>query len=324
MNAAERTRVLVLGWCSVDDGEATAGDALSMRAVADALVREGTPVDVAWAPAVLPPGGMLLQDADPRRYTHVVWACGPLRGQTLARVLLPFSRAVVIAAGVSVLDPEDPVLARVDHLFARDVTGPGGRAMDGVVDLSAHAPTARVPVIGTVLAPGQAEYGSARRHDEVREVLEGWVGTTGAARLEIDTRMDRRSWRQPWTPDELVSVLARLDAVVTMRLHGLVLALTASVPALALDPVAGGGKVTAQARAWGWPAVLSAEAVISPGGAGLLDEGLAWCLSPEGRAAAAAALARARAGEPLSALVAAVSGAPQGVVTGPATSSDRP
>lgn len=38
-------------------------------------------------------------------------------------------------------------------------------------------------------------------------------------------------------------------------MHGLALALKAGVPALGVDPVAGGGKVSRQAEALGWPAV---------------------------------------------------------------------
>ncbi len=317
-------RVLVMGWCSVEDGEATAGDALSMRAVADALARAGADVDVAWAPAVVPPGGLLLRDARPGRYTHVVWACGPLRGGAVSRALAPFAGATLIAAGVSVVDPADPVVRIFEHVFPRDGRGADGGALDPVVDLSAHASTARVPVVGTVLAPGQAEYGAARRHEQVRDALEGWIGSTGAALLEIDTRMDRRSWRQPWSPDELTSVVGALDAVVTMRLHGLVLALSRGVPALALDPVAGGGKVTAQARAWAWPAVLSAEAVTGPQGSARMSEHLTWCLSDEGRDAAAAAGRRAGSDAPLDGLVAAVMGPAHGEETGAGASSERP
>jgi Polysaccharide pyruvyl transferase len=38
-------------------------------------------------------------------------------------------------------------------------------------------------------------------------------------------------------------IVGRLDFVVTMRLHGLVLALKHGVPALAVDPVADGAAV---------------------------------------------------------------------------------
>jgi len=43
---------------------------------------------------------------------------------------------------------------------------------------------------------------------------------------------------------------------------GLVLALRHGVPALAVDPVAGAGKVSAQAHAWQWPALVAAESVV--------------------------------------------------------------
>jgi hypothetical protein len=69
--------------------------------------------------------------------------------------------------------------------------------------------------------------------------------------------------------------VSRLDAVITTRLHGLVLALHAGLPALAVDPVAGGGKVTAQARAWGWPAIVAAEQAADRR---LLGRHWDWCL----------------------------------------------
>jgi hypothetical protein len=57
-----------------------------------------------------------------------------------------------------------------------------------------------------------------------------------------------------------------------------------------VDPVAGTGKVTAQARAWRWPAVLAAEEACVPGRLTGLWE---WCLSWQGREAATAACAQA-------------------------------
>lgn len=43
-------RVLVTGWSSFQDGEATGGDVLSMETVRDSLVEAGIAVDVAWSP----------------------------------------------------------------------------------------------------------------------------------------------------------------------------------------------------------------------------------------------------------------------------------
>jgi hypothetical protein len=72
-----------------------------------------------------------------------------------------------------------------------------------------------------------------------------------------------------------------LDVVVTDRLHGMVLALRAGVPALAVDPVEGGAKVTAQAHACGWPAVVGAERL----DVRRLEHWWTWCLT-SGRSAA--------------------------------------
>ncbi len=93
-----------------------------------------------------------------------------------------------------------------------------------------------------------------------------------------------------WQVDAL---LRRLDVLVTTRLHGLVLGLRAGIPVLAVDPVAGGAKVTAQASALGWPALLDAAAV-EPGA---LEHWLQWCLGDAGRERARSVAADARAAE---------------------------
>jgi len=54
------------------------------------------------------------------------------------------------------------------------------------------------------------------------------------------------------------------------------------VPVLAIVPVAGGGKVTAQAAAWKWPIVLTSDSCCPAE----LDTALRWCLSGVGREAA--------------------------------------
>ena len=272
-------RVLVVGWSIVLHGEATAGDVLAMDAVAGALGAAGVPHDVAWSAVMCPPGGLRLDGADPGRYTHLVFVCGPATGRPVAELHERFAHCERIAVGVSVLDPEDPVTAGFHRVIPRDGPAAGARR-----DLAARPGPQPVPVLGVYLTSGQREYGRRRRHETVRAGLEAWLGGLDAARLPLDTRLDPRDWRLPATAAQVGSVIARLDAVVTMRMHGLVLALRAGVPALAVDPVAGGGKVTAQARAWDWPAVVAAE----DAGRGRFDELLRWCLSDAGRAAAAA------------------------------------
>ncbi|MFH8407736.1 polysaccharide pyruvyl transferase family protein [Streptomyces sp. NPDC018019] len=257
---------------------------LAAEAVQDALRGAGIGYDTAWSP-VFRPDALHLDDADPTAYTDLVFACGPVHSRPspdggrspLLALHDRFARCRRVAVGVSVPDPDDPAVTRFDEVLARDLAG----QRTGAQDLSLRAPgPSRVPLVGVVLTGGQHEYGARRRHDEVTGTLTDWLATVEAARLPLDTRLDSRDWRLPATPDELHAVLARLDVVVTTRLHGMVLALRAGTPALAVDPVEGGAKVSAQAAALGWPAVLRCEQA----GAAELDRLFAWCLSPQGRA----------------------------------------
>lgn len=276
-------RTLVVGWSSVLHGEATAGDVLAMQAVAETLRTAGVPHDVAWSAVMCPPGGLRLDDADPARYSHLLFVCGPATGRPVAELHERFAHCRRIAVGVSVLDPADPVTAGFHRVIARDRPGSDARR-----DLAARPVPQQVPVLGVYLTSGQHEYGARRRHDAVRHGVEEWLGRLDAARLPLETRLDPRDWRLPATAAQVGSVLSRLDAVLTMRMHGLVLALRAGVPVLAVDPVAGGGKVSAQARAWDWPGVLAADEVDGA----RLDAQLRWCLSEPGRKAAQARAAK--------------------------------
>lgn len=277
-------RALVVGWSSVRHGEATAGDVLGMRAVAGALAEHGVDHELAWSAVMCPPGGLRLQDTDPQRYTHLVFVCGPLSGSAPAELHERFAHCRRIAVDVTVLNPQDPAVGGYHHVIARDAPGSAPQR-----DLAARDEQSAVPVIGVYLTEGQAEYGERRRHAAVSATVQQCLGRLDAALVPLDTRLDPRDWRLASSPAQVESLLCRLDAVLTMRLHGLVLALKNGVPALAVDPVAGGGKMHAQATAWGWPAVLSAEQLDTPA----LRRQLRWCLSEQGRQAAAAAKVQA-------------------------------
>jgi polysaccharide pyruvyl transferase len=269
-------------------GEATAGDVLALAAVERTLGRAGIGYEVAWSP-VFRPGALRLEDAVPCRYTDLVFVCGPLHGEPVAGLHTTFAALRRIAVGVTVIDRSDPACAGFDLVLSRD-SAEGGP----VRDLSAAVPPATpVPVAGVVLASGQGEYGTRRRHEQVTEDLTGWLGGRSCAPVPLETRLDSRDWRLCSSAAAFEALLSRMDIVVTTRLHGLALALRAGIPVLAVDPVDGGGKVTAQAAAWSWPAVLPAAQAADQEA---LDGWWQWCLSPEGRQAAATA-ARSGAGQ---------------------------
>ncbi|MGV9251470.1 polysaccharide pyruvyl transferase family protein [Streptomyces sp. NPDC003697] len=262
--------ILITGWFSFPDGEATAGDVLALHRVEDVLRRAGLTYDVAWSPGFRP-GALHLDAVRAERYTRLVFVCGPLHGPQVERLHEQFAHCLRVAVGTSVIDPADHAATGFHRILARDV--PGTRP---AWDLAARAPALpALPVAGVILTHGQHEYGPARRHDVVAKEVTGWLHGKDCARLELDTRLDAHDWRLCATPAQLESVLVRLDLVVTDRLHGMVLALRAGTPALTVDPVEGGAKVSAQARACGWPALVPAER-LSPRE---LDRWWNWCLA---------------------------------------------
>ncbi|MBO0748756.1 MAG: hypothetical protein J2O47_10410, partial [Acidimicrobiaceae bacterium] len=124
-------RALVAGWFSLPDGEATAGDLDAARTVSGWLTKAGVPHDVAYSPAF---GDVLtLDDADPRSYTDLVFACGPAAGAPLDRLLTRFAHCRRIAVGVSV--PDRASAARFDEVVARD-----GQDLASTADLAFAEP----------------------------------------------------------------------------------------------------------------------------------------------------------------------------------------
>jgi hypothetical protein len=99
-------------------------------------------------------------------------------------------------------------------------------------------------------------------------------------RLDVDSSQGNRAGLR--SPTEIESLISRMDMVVTTRLHGMVLALKNGVPAVAVDPQAGGAKIMRQANEIGWPAALSVDSATDKA----LQDAFDYCLSAEARARA--------------------------------------
>ncbi len=278
-------RVLIISWASFLHGEATAGDVASMYRVASALRTAGIPHDSAWNP-MLRPDAMSLADAPAQNYTDVVFVCGRLHGWQVEQLHDRYASCHRVAVGCSVIDPHSPAYTGFHSVLARDFPG-----VAATRDLSAGVAYARTPVAALVLASGIREQ---RGHEPVQQHLLDWFSGVDCAPIVADSRLNTDDARMCATPDQFAALLDRCDVVVTTRLHGLAIGLACGVPVLAVDPVAGGGKVSAQATAWEWPALLSAEDVqVSPEGAHpRLQRWWEWCRTPEARV-----LAESRAAE---------------------------
>jgi hypothetical protein len=132
----------------------------------------------------------------------------------------------------------------------------------------------KVPVVGVCLV----EAYEGAHTETANAAIQRLIASKEVAVVQVDTRLDENSTSLR-SPAEIESLIARVDIVVTTRLHGTVLALKNGVPVLAIDPEAGGAKIRRQAQTIGWPILFTVE--------NLSDEALSdafdYCLTAEAR-----------------------------------------
>ncbi len=113
-------------------------------------------------------------------------------------------------------------------------------------DLTFLAETPSVPVVGRCLVKNQTSYEGRQRHGEAAALFDRLISESNFAAVDIDTRWYREK-NSLKTPAHVFSLMKRLDLLLTNRLHGMVYALKASLPVVAIDAIEGGAKVVAQA-----------------------------------------------------------------------------
>ncbi len=273
------TRTLVAGWFSFPEMGATAGDLIARDLTCEWLDHAGRSYDVALVAPF--EGGVDWREADAEGYDSVVFVCGPFgNGPPLVEFLERFSGCRLIGLNVSMLEPLE-AWNPFDLLLERDSserTRP---------DISLLSGPVTVPVVARVLVHPQKEY-SGRMHEVAHAAIRRLLATRELAVVPVDTRLDVNDTGLR-TPGEVEAAIARVDAVVTTRLHGMVLALKNGVPPLAIDPIAGGAKIRHQAEEIGWPATFTADRLDEAE----LRRALDFCLSAEGREQALACRTRA-------------------------------
>jgi hypothetical protein len=240
-------RVLVAGWFSFSSGHATAGDLLARDLACAWLTNAGLAHDVALAPPF--PGGLNWRDTRAADYSHVVFVCGPFQRRPGVEepFLAHFADCRLIGLNLSMLVPLD-VWNPFDVLFERDSSA---SARPDMVFLSREP---LVPVVGRCLVePYEPSYWAV-----ANEAIARLLTTRDAAVVEIDTRLDVNSTGLR-TPAAIESLIARVDLLVTTRLHGLVLAIKHGVPVIAIDPMGDGAKILRQAATIAWPVVFAAD-----------------------------------------------------------------
>jgi len=263
-------KMLIAGWFSFEQMGASAGDLLARDLVCDWLSEAGYDYDIAVAPPFQ--GGIAWDQADPGDYTAIIFICGPFgNGPPITDFLPHFAGLPLVGMNLTMLQDLDE-WNPFDLLIERD-SSEAARP-----DLVFLADQPRVPVVGLILVHPQAEYRERARHQQVNEALERLMKTRELAVVPIDTRLDENQLGLR-TPREVESLIARMDVIITTRLHGMVMALKNGIPPLVVDPIAGGAKIVRQAKAIGWDTVLTTDNLKDED----LQRALDYCLSDEGR-----------------------------------------
>lgn len=263
------SKTLLAGWFSFEWGHATAGDLLAGDVTCEWLEHAGCSYDVALAPPFR--GGVDWRSVDPQSYSNVVFVCGPFEnGKLESEFLGRFADCNVIGLDLSMLVPLD-VWNPFDTLLERDSSA--GVRPD-VVFLSDQA---RVPVVGVVLVESYPAGATQVANAAIRRL----VSSREVSVVPIDTRLDTNDTGLR-SSAEIESLIARMDLVVTTRLHGTVLALKNGVPAIAIDPEVGGAKIRRQAEKIGWPVVFNVDDLTDE----KLQEAFDYCLNEDARAKA--------------------------------------
>lgn len=244
-------RALVAGWFSFPGNNSTFGDSSAMEVVARWLHEAGIRFDVVGEDRNHVPG-VSWETVDPSAYTIFIFVCGPWWGDP--RILGRFPHCLKIGIDLTL---HGTGTLGFDVVIPRDGLG------EENPDLAMAVDPEFVPVVGVALVHPQPPYGDRQRHARVQAVVDELVADGTVAPLFLDTLL-RHNPGKLTTAGQFVSLLRRTDVIVTTRLHGLVFAILCGVPAVVIDPIAGGAKVAAQARALDWPVILPGESLSRP------------------------------------------------------------
>ncbi|MCI4663528.1 MAG: polysaccharide pyruvyl transferase family protein [Neomegalonema sp.] len=277
-------RALVIGHFS------TFGDIEVLRVVEHKLSDAAIEYDVAPFSKSIARGDeswLRLKEVDASSYTHLLIVCGPFWRETFIKYrfdLDRFAHCVRIGVNLSMIEDLD-AYNPFDTLLGRDSSE---WAMPDVSFLHGSAPRR---VAGLCYVKEQNEYGDRQRHGEAVQRLRALAERHNLAIVEMDTEWPSfRNRNGLNTPNDFESLCAKLDVMLTTRLHGTVLSLKQGLPVIALDAIVGGGKVTRQCGAVGWEECFQIATVADDE----LDAALQRCLQPEARSRAQAATERAR------------------------------
>ncbi|URD52533.1 polysaccharide pyruvyl transferase family protein [Chroococcidiopsis sp. CCNUC1] len=263
-------KALVAGWFSFERCNTTAGDLMARNLACEWLEYAGYTYDVALAAPFV--GGVDWRSVDPNTYSHVVFVCGPFPLKTYATGFLHhFNNCHLIGLNLSMIEPLN-IWNPFDVLIERD------SSVAARPDITFISRQAKVPVVGIILVHPQPEYGDKGKHQAANDAVNRLIASQEMVAVPIDTGLDPNTTNLR-TAAEIESIIARMDVVVTTRLHGTVLALKNGVPSISIDPISGGAKILLQTEKIGWPIAFPIDSLSDE----MLQQAFKYCLSEAAR-----------------------------------------
>jgi len=270
-------KILIAGWFSFKYCHATAGDLLAAELAGSWLFDNNCPFDYAVAPPFF--GGVDWRLTNPKTYTHVVFVCGPFDDKKESKEFLAhFLGCKIFGLNLSMIQP----LSKwnpFDVLIERDSSE---KVRPDIVFLTKQK---LVPLVGICLVePYGADF-----EEGAYEAIQRLVSSRDMAIVNIDTRLDKNETGLR-SSAEIETLIARMDLVVTTRLHGTVLSLKNGVPTISIEPGGDNYKIEKQIKKIGWPLFFTAANISDF----KLSEAFDYCLTEEAKKKAKECSGRAK------------------------------
>lgn len=201
--------------------------------------------------------GKTLNQLNLSEYNIIMFICGPCPGKNwfddvLGQEYTKRKKHILkIGIDISIWKDDHPF----DYIIPRDffeIKNP---------DLAFGAKNKKVPVVGVFKVHPQQEYGELQRHHHVNACIDDYLKKIDHVCLKLDTYNHKHSKHSTSNVSQLEALVSKCDYIISTRMHGLVYSLKCNTPVLAIDCIVGGAKVTAQAKAIGWPVIVNGDGI---------------------------------------------------------------
>jgi hypothetical protein len=254
-------RTLIIGAFSFFDKCATFGDIQAMEVLVSWLVENKMEFDVLDNVSD-ETKIMTLDRVDPYKYDTIIYVCGPFGKNGY---LKKFSHCFKIGLDISIQNDESSYIDKnecLDFIISRESPN------ENNPELAFKAKSDKVLVIGVALVHPQGEKNESA-HEEVEKAIKKYFNKSKHASIILDTMINvsiagndiRRNKANIATISQLEALIRKCDVVISSRLHGLVYALKNNVPVVAIDPIVGGRKITAQSKEINWPVIIQGKGI---------------------------------------------------------------